>query len=156
MQGSFQIISRGKYFHHGIPVEQKKVPSFCEKKMFPLRWGKVIGMWVVGWSWDFPGKSTGVGCHCYYILLVINRFCPLSQYKRSEEVWVLECWSKKRLSIPTHFRVSGERLVLPLKSRRQDVCSHHTCEQRTQVLAHSTWQEKKRHTDWKGRSSPCL
>ena len=88
--------------------------------------------------WDFPGKSTGVGCHCYYILLVINRFCPLSQYKRSEEVWVLECWSKKRLSIPTHFRVSGERLVLPLKSRRQDVCSHHTCEQRTQVLAHST------------------
>ena len=40
MQGSFQIISRGRYFHQGIPVEQKKVPSFCEKNVpFQMREG---------------------------------------------------------------------------------------------------------------------
>ena len=43
--------------------------------------------------WHFPGKSTGVGCHC---LLRFKYYCPLKIHQNSLENWLIPDLGHKR------------------------------------------------------------
>ena len=43
-------------------VERKKLKSLSHARLFVTPW--VVACTKLLHPWDFPGKSTGVGCHC--------------------------------------------------------------------------------------------
>ena len=43
------------------------------------------------YPWDFPGKSTGVGCHCLLCnITLIQVYAPISNAEEAEVEWFYE------------------------------------------------------------------